>query len=150
MSDPYCMRTIQLDELDQLLALYAHLHATDDALPEAEVLRERWEEFIADPRMRCFVVELHGELIASCTLAIIPNMTRGTRPYGLIENVVTHRLYRRQGYGRAVLQAALEHAWQQGCYKVMLLTGSKQEATLHFYEGAGFQRGVKTGFVAYP
>jgi hypothetical protein len=32
----------------------------------------------------------------------------------------------------------------------MLLTGRKQEETLRFYERAGFQRGVKTGFVAKP
>ena len=32
----------------------------------------------------------------------------------------------------------------------MLLTGSKNESTLRFYEKTGFERGVKTGFVARP
>jgi ribosomal protein S18 acetylase RimI-like enzyme len=45
--------------------------------------------------------------------------------------------------GDLLLEIALRHH----CYKVMLLTGSKNEATLHFYERAGFVRGEKTGFV---
>ena len=55
-----------------------------------------------------------------------------------------------RGLATVVLQAALREAWEHGCYKVMLATGSKRETTLHFYEQAGFIRGVKTGFVAYP
>ena len=77
-------------------------------------------------------------------------MTRGARPYGIIENVVTHPDDRRQGIGTLVLNYALNLAWQQDCYKVMLLTSSKREETLHFYERAGFKRGVKTGFIALP
>lgn len=52
----------------------------------------------------------------------------------------------RIGLGRAVLHAALDRAWNADCYKVLLATGSQRESTLHFYEGAGFQRGAKTYF----
>jgi GNAT superfamily N-acetyltransferase len=79
---------------------------------------------------------------------IIPNLTRGVRPYGLIENVVTHPGHRRTGLGRAVLSAALETAWGADCYKVMLATGFRREETLRFYEKAGFEREGKTFFEA--
>ena len=49
---------------------------------------------------------------------------------------------------RAVLHVALDIAWKANCYKVMLATGSKQEATLRFYESAGFMKGGKTYFEA--
>jgi GNAT superfamily N-acetyltransferase len=87
-------------------------------------------------------------LVSSCTLAIIPNLTRGCRSYGVIENVVTHPNRRRIGLGRRVLSAALTAAWQADCYKVMLATGSHREETLRFYEQAGFERGGKTFFQA--
>lgn len=34
------------------------------------------------------------------------------------------------------------------CYKVMLMTGRRDEATLRFYEAAGFSRNAKQAFVA--
>lgn len=40
-------------------------------------------------------------------------------------------------------------AREHGCYKAMLLTGHKDEATLKFYEQAGFARGEKTGFIIH-
>ncbi|MFL9453023.1 MULTISPECIES: GNAT family N-acetyltransferase [Nostocales] len=68
----------------------------------------------------------------------------------VVHNVVTHSNYRQQGISTQVLRYALNLAWKQDCYKVMLLSGSKREETLRFYEQAGFQRGVKTGFIAFP
>jgi hypothetical protein len=42
----------------------------------------------------------------------------------------------------------LDFAWSQGCYKVMLMTGRKDEATFRFYESAGFSRDGKQAFIA--
>ena len=144
------IRTIRPDELPALLRLYEHLHAADESLPNAATITQVWDELCNDPKLHCLVVEANNALVASCILAIIPNLTRGARPYGLIENVVTHTEYRRQGIGAALLQHALAVAWQHDCYKVMLLTGRKDESVLRFYEKAGFRQGVKTGFIAYP
>jgi GNAT superfamily N-acetyltransferase len=143
-------RLVRADELEALLDLYTHLNPADAPLPEAVALRQVWSDFLADSKIRCLVGEVEGRLAASCTLVIIPNLTRGARPYGLIENVVTHTDYRQKGIGTRLLRHALQLAWENNCYKVMLLTGRQEEATLRFYEQAGFQRGVKTGFVAKP
>ena len=148
MSEHVKIRGVRPDELAALLGLYRHLIVDDLPPPPAAVLEQRWAELLADPRMHCLVAELDSQPVASCTLAIIPNLTRGARPYGLIENVVTHPAFRRRGLASAVLERALQIAWAHECYKVMLLTGSKQESVLRFYEQAGFQRGVKTGFIA--
>jgi GNAT superfamily N-acetyltransferase len=89
-------------------------------------------------------------LVSSCALSVIPNLTRGCKPYGLIENVVTHSNHRNQGYGKALLAHTLAYAWSVGCYKVMLLTGRKDPATFQFYESAGFNRHEKQAFIAKP
>ncbi len=132
-------------DLDGLLALYHHLHP-DDPAPDPVVAEQAWSALLSSGVVVPIVAELAGLLVASCTLAIIPNLTRGARPYGVIENVVTHADHRRRGLGRAVLIAAQRAAWSAGCYKVMLATGSRRASTLAFYEAAGFQRGGKTSF----
>jgi GNAT superfamily N-acetyltransferase len=126
------------------------LRDADAPLPPDDVLWQVWDDILQDPRMQVLAAELDSGLVASCTLVIIPNLTRGARPYGLIENVVTHLAHRRKGIGTRLLRHALQIAWERNCYKVMLLTGSKSEGTLRFYEQAGFRKGVKTGFIAMP
>ncbi|MEP6668172.1 MAG: GNAT family N-acetyltransferase [Chthoniobacter sp.] len=144
------IRAIRADELPGLLELYRHLHPADPALPVNPDLTGLWQRICADPQLHYLAADVGGALVATCTLAIIPNLTRAARPYGLVENVVTHPGFRRRGIATALLRHALQLAWTQGCYKVMLLTGRKDEATLRFYEKAGFQAGVKMGFIATP
>ena len=134
----------------ELLNLYTHLHREDAPLPEKSTLLSIWEEITTNPLLHYFVLEHDDKIVASCTLTIIPNLTRGGRPYGLIENVVTHANYRRRGFGTSILKYSLEIAWKNKCYKVMLLTGSKDPRVYRFYEKAGFKKGIKTGFITYP
>jgi len=144
------IRELLGSELDELLRLYEHLHVADDPLPGREQVEALWHQIQQNPDLKYFGVFLDGRLVSSCTLAIIPNLTRGCRPYGAIENVVTHAEFRRKGYGRQVLNHALVFAWRKGCYKVMLLTGRQDEGTYQFYESIGFDRHAKQAFLAKP
>ena len=144
------IRHLEPGDLDGLLALYQHLHAADAALPGRSVVESVWTELIGNPRYRYYGAFVSDQLVGSCTLTVVPNLTRGCRPYGVIENVVTHAQHRRRGFGRALLHAALAEAWSANCYKVMLFTGRKDEATFKFYAAAGFDREGKQAFVAKP
>lgn len=144
------IRELEHSELDQLLELYAHLHDEDDPLPPDQAVHNVWEQIRKDENHKVFGVFANNRLVASCVLCIVPNLTRGCRPYGVIENVVTHTDHRRRGFGKAVLRHALAYAWSNNCYKVMLLTGRKNESTFRFYESAGFDRQAKQAFLAKP
>jgi len=140
------VRRIKHDELEQLIQLYKHLNPDDPELNINE-FHNLWNDIMSDPFMKIIVAENGGRMVASCVLVIIRNLTRGARPYGLIENVVTHADFRKQGYGRLVLQRAVEIAKEHNCYKVMLMTSSRMEGTHSFYENCGFKKGDKTGFI---
>jgi len=144
------IRHLESGDLDSLLTLYKHLHASDTPLPERSVVDSVWEELVGNPRYRYYGCFVNDQLVSSCTLTIVPNLTRGCRPYGVIENVVTHAQHRRQGLGTALLRRALDEAWSANCYKVMLLTGRKDDETLKFYAAAGFNRDEKQAFIAKP
>lgn len=144
------IRKLQEGDLDQLLILYEHLHSTDVALPDISTIKSVWCEILLNPSYHYFGVFIEELLVSSCTLAVIANLTRGCAPYGLIENVVTHSAHRNKGFGKAVLAYALNTAWSRKCYKVMLLTGRKDQATLQFYESAGFNGHEKQAFIAKP
>lgn len=142
------IREIQESDLCGLLQLYTHLH--DNPFPDPETCRPVWEAIRRDPNHHVFVADSPEDgLVSSCVLIIVPNLTHAQRPYGLIENVVTDPRYRDRGLATACLTKAADTAGKAGCYKLMLLTGSKEESTLHFYERAGFNRSDKTGFVRW-
>ena len=142
------MRLLSENDLPALLKIYEHLHAADNPLPPEPDIASVWVEIVADKRLHYFGAFIDSELVSACHLAVIPNLTRGCRPYGVIENVVTHPGYRRRGLGKAVLGAALDHAWKLGCYKVVLLTGRKDSEIFRFYEAAGFDQNGKQAFLA--
>lgn len=146
------IRSIRTEELSTLLKLYENFLYPDDPKLTGDGAAEQrlWAEICADPKLHYYVVEVDGQIISTCTLTLIPNLVHALRPYGLVENVVTDPLHRKRGYATAVIHYALDEAWRAGCYKVMLATGSKKEETLRFYEKAGFKRGIKTGFIAFP
>lgn len=131
-------------DIPQLLGLYSHLNPADQH-PDLGIAERSFEDLQKYDGSAILVGTIEDALVASCTLIVIPNLTRSARPYGLIENVVTHTDHRRRGFGKQLLKAAIEAAWEAGCYKVMLMTGSKKPSTLAFYESAGFEQS-KTGF----
>jgi len=103
-----------------------------------------------DPRTHLLLLEHGGVPVSTCVLHILSNLTRGARPYGLTENVVTRREFRNRGCGAVLLASVLNHAWKQGCYKVGLLPGRRDPAIFRLYEKAGFARGTKEGLIAHP
>lgn len=141
------VREIDHSELDKVLSLYKHLHQKDNNLPDKTTITGVWEQIQNNRNIKYFGVFDGPALISSCTVALIPNLTRSCRPYGVIENVVTHIEYRKNGYGKAILKKALEFAWEKNCYKVMLMTGRLNEETYQFYESAGFSRHSKQAFI---
>ncbi len=142
------VREIKENELFDLLELYLNLH--ESSVPKmTEHLKSVWDTIINDNNHHIIVNEQDGKIVSSCVCVIIPNLTRNVRPYAFVENVVTHSDYRGKGYATDCLNYAKELAKKAECYKMMLLTGSKEDSTLNFYTKAGYNSTDKTAFIQW-
>ena len=136
------------EDLDELLNLYLFLHEKN--IPEnSEHLENTWKTIIEDINHHIVVKEINGKIVSSCVCVIVPNLTRNIRPYALIENVVTNEGYRGKGYATECLNYVKEIAIKNNCYKMMLLTGTKNENTLAFYKNAGYNSDAKIAFIQW-
>ncbi|ANL28978.1 GCN5-related N-acetyltransferase protein [Rhizobium phaseoli] len=126
------------------MTLYRHLNPADPLLDDITA-EERFSVILAQPGMTVLMGFARDIAVATVTMIVVPNLTRNGASYALLENVITHADHRRRGYAGAVISHAVTEAWKAGCYKVMLLTGSRTPATLRFYENCGFLQD-KTGY----
>lgn len=141
------IREITERDYQQLMELYMHLHET--GVPPFETAEEVWAHILSDKNYHIIVAEEDGKIVSSCTCLIVPNLTHGPRPYAWVENVVTHSDYRGRGLATACLDRAKEIAEKANCYRLVLMTGSKLDSTLKFYENAGYDRTEKTAFIQH-
>lgn len=142
------IREVMDSDYAGLMKLYMQLH--NNPFPEKDnSMTELWNRILKDKDHHIIVAQEDGEIVASCVCVIIPNLTHGQRPYALIENVITHEAYRKRGLATACLNYAKKIAEKENCYKMMLLTGSKEESTLKFYEMAGYNKNDKTGYIQW-
>ena len=147
--NPPRVREAEPGDIAGILALYAELRPQDPPITAARA-RETLAQFIARPDLRLLVCEVEGMLVCTCMLAVIPQLANGTRPFGVIEHVITLAAHRQRGYARQVLQHALSLAWSSRCCKVLLLSGAQRTTAHKLYESVGFSGDIERGFVAKP
>jgi GNAT superfamily N-acetyltransferase len=144
--DKPLIRALSGADLDGLLRLYEDigiLKPTDSR----DGIERTWARILQSDLLHYVGVFVGGSLASTCHAVIVPNLSRGARPYAIIENVGTLSTHRRRGLGRLAVEAAIANCWQAGCYKIMLAS-SVQNARAHdFYRALGFDANAKQSFV---
>ncbi len=144
------VRKLVRSDLQELLALYAYLHATDEPLPCRKQVEAVWDQIMNDSNQLYFGGFVDNRLVSACNASVIPNLTRGAQPYAVVENVVTHASHRRQGIGSQVMRRLLDERAHRRCYKIMLMSSVDREGAHHFYELLGFDKTSKQAFILKP
>ncbi|MCX6117440.1 MAG: GNAT family N-acetyltransferase [Proteobacteria bacterium] len=138
------VRPLKISELNDVLELIDSFDRPSAPRPNDQQLSQIFY-FLKQAGGEVIGAFIEGSLVGTCTLNMCLNLSWSGRPFAIIENVIVERSHRKKGIGKAILIFARELAKSKNCYKVALMTGSKRESTLKFYESAGFL-GNKTGF----
>jgi GNAT superfamily N-acetyltransferase len=136
-------------DFEDVLRLYRQLQPEDPVLHDGSDAAS-FGQILRSPGLHLFVLEVDGAIVATTYLNVIPNLTRSASPYAVIENVVVEETLRGAGLGKQIMVGTLRAAWDAGCYKAMLLTGSRNPATHAFYRACGFSADAKTAYLARP
>src|SRR5271155_4691572 len=129
-------------DLPSLLALFEVSKVSATAQPRERAERI-WQETLAHPGVHVFVSEDRDRIAATCMLVTAPNLLHGGRRHGFLENVVTHPELRGCGHGKAVVHAALTHAWAANCHHVLMQSGRTDPRVHAFYVSLGFRSGLR-------
>ncbi|AJQ94215.1 GNAT family N-acetyltransferase [Gynuella sunshinyii] len=133
------IRSLKFSELNGVLELIEQYDRPVSPRPSFLLQTQIYEQIKANGGEVIGAVD-NGKVVATSTINICANLSWSGRPFGVIENVIVHTDYRRQGIGRRVLERAVLIARQKNCYKVMLMSGSTSPEVKRFYEHAGFSQ----------
>ena len=133
------------NEISSLLDLYKQLNPLDEVPINKFTANSIWKE-IEKYNIKYYIAKENGEIIGSCYICIIPNLTHCGKSIGFIENVITDKEYRRKGIGKNIIKKAIEYAKEQNCYKILLQSGNKRTEAHKFYESIGFDGESKKAF----
>lgn len=138
-------RKLTEQDLPSLLELYKQLQPDDEASSEKKS-KTVWQEIENNPDIHYFGAIDNGKVVSTCFAVYIPNLTRNSRGFCFVENVVTDKDYRNQGLASRVIDMAISYAKEKDCYKVILQSGIARAEAHRFYENKGFDGSSKKAF----
>jgi ribosomal protein S18 acetylase RimI-like enzyme len=144
-----CVRKAEKGDLEGLLNLYKHLNNVEVPSMSEQRIQDIWTNILNDKTQSVILGTVDGFIAATCVLIIVENLTRNGRPHAVIENVVTHPDYRDFGMGTRVLNEAKRIAEEKRCFKIMLMTGSKDPKVWSFYERNGYTTNDKRAYLMW-
>jgi ribosomal protein S18 acetylase RimI-like enzyme len=125
------------DDADGAVALVAQLAEYASGAPAAGA-PGRFRAMLGAPNQAIFVAEdTDGRLCGLLTVGHQPGLWH-SGPSALIQELVVHVATRRQGVGRALIEAAVHWARAAGCSEIGVSTELDNVAAQAFYHRTGF------------
>lgn len=136
---------IRMMEQTDMAAVIELLQSMSEFKPPQSDYPLIWDSLCQQTNVHSLVASIDEEIVGYGSI-VIETKIRGGK-MGHVEDIVSHPGFRRKGIGKAVVDALLDVAKANGCYKVALQC---KEHNVEFYEkcnyeisGVAMQRFVK-------
>ncbi|MFD1738746.1 GNAT family N-acetyltransferase [Bacillus salitolerans] len=140
------IREAEITDKNQLFELYKMLVPNSKKM---NVVEEQIEKIRRDPNNFLFVYDVRGQILGTLTLNICLQALHGSRPYGIVENIIVHEHYRSKNIGKKLLQYAERYCKSIDCHRIMLLSNSRRQKAHQFFEREGYDGSISKGFKKY-
>jgi GNAT superfamily N-acetyltransferase len=131
----YFLRMAVPKDIPILVALLKVLFSIEEDFSfNEEKQRHGLELMLEAPDQRCIMVaEYEGKIIGMCTAQLLISTAEGGKA-ALIEDMVIHQDYRRQGIGRSLLEKIGDWAYEHGAKRLELLADIGNTPALEYYK----------------
>ncbi|MDD3597262.1 GNAT family N-acetyltransferase [Sulfuricurvum sp.] len=125
-------------DMDAMVALLGELFAIEDDFTIDPLKQQHGlERLLEDPNGTVLVAESGGIVVGMATMQRLVSTAMGEY-VGLIEDVVVHETYRRQGIGNALIETLIAEADVRGYARLALGADRRNTNAIDFYRSKGF------------
>jgi GNAT superfamily N-acetyltransferase len=136
-----------MQDIPQLCGLLNELFAQEaEFAPNAGVQEKGLAEIISSPQVGdILIARKEGVIVGMLNFLYTVSTALGGR-VALLEDMVVSPGFRGQSIGSELMRHAIEHAKQQRCKRITLLTDDDNKGAHKFYELCGFSRSTMVPF----
>lgn len=126
-------------DIDDLALLLHSLFAQDiEFTPDLKKQKAGLQQIIGNPAIgEIMVLKADGKIIGMVSLLYSISTALGGK-VATLEDMVIAKGFRQKGYGKQLLQHAIDLAKQRQCLRITLLTDFDNETAIRFYQYSGF------------
>lgn len=129
------------NDLDELVGLLNELFTQDiEFEPNDEIQKSGLEKIVCNPEIgEILVLRMNNKVIGMVSLLYSISTALGGK-VAILEDMIIDKNYRNKGFGKQLLQEAINFSVKRNCLRITLLTDFNNDIAIHFYKGFGFKK----------
>lgn len=135
------VRLASINDLNELIGLLNDLFTQDiEFEPNYEIQKAGLEKIIYNPEIgEILILQMDNKVIGMVSLLYSISTALGGK-VAILEDMIIDKNYRKMGFGKQLLQEAINFSLKRDCLRITLLTDFNNDIAIRFYEGFGFKK----------